>query len=159
MAEPDILDVLASLLETDRTFYNSARFLNYHREAITIAHQRNTAAILAILRNYMQDHTQTVMNITLPANWADPVSVVPTGAQIEAATSSVDGVEDTTCSICQESLTEGTQITACRHTFHTSCISEWFSLSPRCPMCRADIRETASVSGQTQPQENNPQES
>ena len=159
MAEPDILEVLSSLLETDRTFYNSARFLNQHREAITIAHQRNTAAILAILRNYMQGHTHTVMNITLPANWTEPIAIVPTAAHIESATSSVDDVEDTTCSICQEPVTEGTQINACRHTFHTSCISEWFSLSPRCPMCRADIRETASASGQMQPPENNPQES
>ena len=159
MTEPDILDVLSSLLETDRTFYSSARFLSMHREAITIAHQRNTASVLAILRNYMQGHTRTVMNITLPANWADPVAVIPTGAQIETATSSVDGIEDTTCSICQESVSAGTRINACRHTFHTSCISEWFSLSPRCPMCRADIRETASVSGQTQPRESNQRES
>jgi hypothetical protein len=33
-----------------------------------------------------------------------------------------------------------TRIRHCGHCFHSGCIGEWFSMNPRCPVCRHDIR-------------------
>ena len=149
MSDLDILDVLNTLLEADRTFLQTLRFLNSNREVLLAAQQRNTAAVLALLRTYVTSNTTTYTipitlprGMTLPTGWEEPVIVRPTAAQIEAATSfSSIPPTDTNCSICQDSLLEsGTRITHCGHVFHNTCIAEWFSRSVFCPMCRHDIR-------------------
>lgn len=149
MSDLDVLDVLNAMLETDRTFLQTLRFLNSNREVLLAVQQRNTAAVLAVLRLYMSSNTTTYTipitlprGMALPTGWDEPVVVRPTAAQIEAATSfSSIPPTDTNCSICQESLLEsGTRITHCGHVFHNTCISEWFTRSVFCPMCRHDIR-------------------
>ena len=79
----------------------------------------------------------------------DSVPVVPTQAQIAAATV-VETVTtpinlDDACAVCQEPYTEGTEtrrIRHCTHRFHKRCIDRWFQQHVGCPMCRHDIRNT-----------------
>ena len=159
------LDVLNSLLITDRAFYQNARFLNTGRERMMTTHQRNNAVILSLIRLSMandQLNATTVrfpINITIPAEntplptrWSDPVVVRPTDAQIRAATETVE-TDDSNCAICQENIdSEATRLVHCRHDFHTTCIAEWFTRSVHCPNCRHDIREV----GQPAPTSSDP---
>ena len=149
--EVGILDTLDSLLETERTFYQSVRILGANRaETIIETHQRNTAVLLGIIRSYMAvesplysvRYNVTVPN-TLPPGWNDPVVVHATPEQILAATETATPQDDSgNCAICQETLTTpATRIRHCGHSFHTTCISEWFTRSVHCPNCRHDIRD------------------
>jgi len=144
-----VLDVLQSMMESDRDFYQVLRFLSPNRQAALTFHQQNTAAILNILRVIVNPRRHTnvtytaTIPINLPAGWNDPVVVAPTAAEIRAATSTHAVVPpDLNCSICQEGITEpgSTRIVDCGHLFHPNCISEWFTRSVHCPMCRYDIR-------------------
>jgi len=143
MSDLDVLDVLNSMLETDRAFLQSLRFLSSNREVLLASQQRNTANILALLRIYMISGTNTTVTIpiSLPTGWNDPVVVHPTADQISAATTPIE-ISDYTCAICQEEI-EGSamRIRHCQHTFHNNCIAEWFTRSVHCPNCRHDIRE------------------
>ena len=143
----DVLDVLAQIMEAEEHFYEIVRFLDgHHRTHVVAAHQRNVSLSLAILREYMR--APTTMTITLPlggaadisGNFFDPVPGVPTPAQIRAATDIHVGVHDQNCAICQEPVECATRIRHCGHCFHSGCIGEWFSMNPRCPVCRHDIR-------------------
>ena len=143
MSNLDVLDVLNAMLETDRAFLQNLRFLSVDREALLSTQQRNTAALLAILRLYMISGSNTTLTIpiSLPTGWNDPVVVHPTSAQISAATTPIE-IRDCTCAICQEEIDgSGMRIRHCQHTFHNSCIAEWFTRSVHCPNCRHDIRE------------------
>lgn len=46
------------------------------------------------------------------------------------------------CSICLEEYNEGDRVSylQCSHNYHENCINRSFQLSPRCPICRQDIR-------------------
>jgi hypothetical protein len=75
------------------------------------------------------------------SRWEDPVPIIPTVEQLATGTEhSVQAPENTTCSICQEGMTRGVRLRHCGHFFHADCIDQWFTMSPRCPMCRHDIR-------------------
>jgi hypothetical protein len=77
----------------------------------------------------------------------DPVIVQPTVLQIQNATElkmADDTEEAEICSICQDRYTEGQairKIKHCDHSFHKSCIDEWFERNVHCPICRYDIRD------------------
>jgi len=150
--EVGILDVLDQILQTERIFYQSARILQAgRRETIIDTHQRNTAVILGLVRSYMAvesplysvRYNVTIPN-TLPPGWNDPIVVHATPEQILAATETSTPEDDSgNCAICQETLTNpATRIRHCGHSFHTTCISEWFTRSVHCPNCRHDIRES-----------------
>jgi hypothetical protein len=152
-----ILDTLDALLQTERTFYQSARILQAgRRENIIETHQRNTAVLLGLIRSYMAvesplysvRYNVTVPN-TLPPGWNDPIVVHATPEQIMSATETATPEDDSTnCAICQETLTSpATRIMHCGHSFHTTCISEWFTRSVHCPNCRHDIRDRTPSSG------------
>jgi hypothetical protein len=146
----DVLDVLSQLIEADRQFYGVVRFLDgHHRTHVVAAHQRNTNLSLLLLREYMRTSPVTNMTVTIPipaaafdasGNFFDPVPVVPTADQVRAATDTHIHVQDQTCAICQEPVECATRIRQCGHCFHSSCIGQWFSMNPRCPVCRHDIR-------------------
>jgi hypothetical protein len=145
-----ILDTLDALLHTERSFYQTLRLVDGRLENIIETHQRNTAVFLGIIRSYMAvesplysvRYNVTIPN-TLPPGWNDPVVVHATPEQILAATETSTPQDDSgNCAICQETLTNpATRIRHCGHSFHTTCISEWFSRSVHCPNCRHDIRE------------------
>jgi hypothetical protein len=146
----DVLDVLSQMIEADRQFYGVVRFLDgQHRTHVVAAHQRNSNLTLLLLREYMRTSPIANMTLTIPiptgaldasGNFFDPVPVVPTVDQIRAATESHVNIRDQTCAICQEPVECATRIRHCGHCFHSSCIGQWFSMNPRCPVCRHDIR-------------------
>jgi hypothetical protein len=151
-----ILDTLDALLQTERSFYQTLRLVDGRLENIIETHQRNTAVFLGIIRSYMAvespmysvRYNVTVPN-TLPPGWNDPVVVHATTEQIMAATEVSTPEDDSgNCAICQETLTSpATRIMHCGHSFHTTCISEWFTRSVHCPNCRHDIRDRTPSSG------------
>lgn len=155
MEEEDynVLRAIEDLLETERSFHQTIRFFDSaNRSQLTALHMRNTSLLLSILRQYMS-HSNLVQRSTInipinldaagmiAASFLDPVPVVPSQAQIAAATETGVSVSDTTCSICQEEVTNATRIRHCQHSFHSNCIAEWFGMNPRCPVCRHDIRD------------------
>ena len=149
LEEYSILEVLRDITAAEESFYRVTRFLDGRtRNHVVAAYLRNTSMKLQILQTYMS-HPQTttlVMNIPhdISGNFMESVPVVPSRNQIALATQSHVGVTDTTCSICQEPVTCATRIRECGHSFHGSCIDQWFSMNPRCPVCRHDIREQLS---------------
>jgi hypothetical protein len=75
----------------------------------------------------------------------DPVIIGLSSQQIEHATCPVEIAETSQdiCCICQESLhsSPSCQIRQCNHKLHRACATQWFTMSVRCPVCRADLRE------------------
>jgi hypothetical protein len=73
-----------------------------------------------------------------------PVVIRPTLQQIEGASAIVEiSNSQESCAICQELMNPSDRIrrlNQCRHMFHNNCILTAFSSSPRCPVCRNDIR-------------------
>jgi hypothetical protein len=160
MPDATILDVLANLLETEQTFIRSIRFFDSPRNELMQSHQRNTAAIINLLRAYMISRgTEATFTIPIrfpvpvgPSSWTDPVIVRPTAEQITEGTETGVSLHDENCAICQETITaQCTRLRHCGHIFHPNCISEWFTRSVFCPNCRHDIRETDPPEVQTPP--------
>jgi hypothetical protein len=157
--ELDMLDVLNSLTVTNRTFYSNIRYLDAAtRNNVVTLHERNTQFTLNLLRNYMnppRDIPRRNMIFNIPinldasGNFFDPIFVRPTAGQIANATEAPIALADTMCSICQEGVTSGTRIRHCGHCFHGECITQWFTLNTRCPVCRYDIREFTQSQRQT----------
>ena len=153
----DVLDVLSQLFETEEHFYEIVRFLDgQHRTHVVAAHQRNVSLALGLLRDYMRAPASMTITVPIPVgamdlsgNFFDPVPVVPTPAQIRAATDLHVAVQDQNCAICQEPVECATRIRQCGHCFHSGCIGEWFSMNPRCPVCRHDIRLQVSPRRET----------
>ncbi len=91
-----------------------------------------------------------IMN--MPRADMEPVQVRPDAQTIEQTTRlrpATAADESDTCSICQDTYTEGQAIrslTHCSHRFHKSCIDQWFEQNVHCPVCRFDIRETPAPS-------------
>lgn len=149
-----VLDALRDILETEASFFRTTRFLDGRtRNHLVAAYLRNTNLMLNLLQTYNAPPPQTttmVMNIPinlndLSGNFFDPVPVIPNRAQIQSAVETHIGVTNTVCSICQDSVTCATRIRHCGHCFHGSCIDQWFSMNPRCPVCRYDIRDGLST--------------
>jgi hypothetical protein len=160
MPEATILDVLQTMLETERTFLQTLRFLPDGRSTLVTSQQRNSSAIINLLRSYLIARgSEATFTIPIrfpvpvgPSSWSDPVVVRPTAQQITAATSVAGILNDDNCAICQE-IMDGpvTRINHCSHMFHPNCISEWFTRSVFCPNCRHDIRETGPPEVHTPP--------
>jgi hypothetical protein len=111
---------------------------------------------MPIVQNEMtgiyDDIYSTISNLIRPN--LEPVIVHPTPDQIDNATTLVmidtsqNEFEDEgeICSICQDGYTDGQavrKINHCDHSFHKSCIDEWFERNVHCPICRYDIRENS----------------
>lgn len=145
----DVLDLLHEIMETERAFFQVIRFLDSaSRNHLVAAQMRNTNIALTLLRTYAATPPVANMVFNIPVgqadasgNFFDPVPVVPTAQQVASATESNVEVGDTTCAICQENVTRATRIRACGHSFHDTCILQWFSVNTRCPVCRHDVRD------------------
>lgn len=85
------------------------------------------------------------MTFQIPMNWDEAVPVVATPQQIQhALVNTAVSNPPQNCAICQEDIqAQGVQLRNCHHHFHRGCISTWFTTSPRCPVCRNDIREAS----------------
>lgn len=146
--EPDelsVLDIIQEIMESDRSFHGIVRYLDVStRNNLVAAQLRNTNNAMALVRQFMTDPAPTTVVMNMPLNGAflDPVPVVPSPQQVNASLEMPVHVPETTCSICQETIDSAVRIRQCGHCFHNTCIRQWFSMNPRCPMCRIDIRET-----------------
>jgi hypothetical protein len=92
----------------------------------------------------------------LPNSFLEPVVVRPTPEQIESGSTRAFPAEEMTCAICQDAIPVNQmarRLNVCGHTFHISCIDQWFGRDVRCPTCRHDIREPAASSAQESSQE------
>jgi hypothetical protein len=76
-----------------------------------------------------------------------PVVVAPTPEIISANTELIDvsgaSLTQNICTVCQDAMRSPEvcrRLRACQHSFHRTCIDEWFRRSVFCPSCRHDIR-------------------
>ena len=147
--EYTVLEALRDIVASGESFNRITRFLDGRtRNHLVAAHLRNTSIMLHVLQTYMSREEVIAilpMNMDISGNFMDAVPVLPSRAQINDAMRTHVGVTDTTCSICQEPVTCASQIRNCGHCFHGSCIEQWFSMNPRCPVCRHDIRDGLST--------------
>lgn len=159
--EYTVLDAIHDVMETERTFHQTVRFLDSRtRNPIVAAQLRNTSVALEILRRYVaQPPTRTTMVMNIPLTldasgntFFDPVPVVPTREQLAAGTEThVDVPAGTVCAICQETVASATRIRQCGHMFHGECIGQWLQMNPRCPVCRHDVRDQRLLRRQPPP--------
>jgi hypothetical protein len=128
-----------------------------NRHALLTKYLENEMLYVGLLSRVYQNHLRNqlataVLTITLPESqnsFNEPVPVVPTQEQIEAALEAVDSTT-TNCAICQDAISSGgCRIRFCGHVYHRVCLADWFCLNSRCPVCRHDIREDQE--DQTQP--------
>lgn len=92
----------------------------------------------------MSDLLQTFLSATT----GEDVPVRPSDQDLAAATTllsfSTETVNQEGCAICTEDFGQGDslrRLNHCNHHFHRNCIDTWFIISPRCPICRHDVRE------------------
>ena len=86
------------------------------------------------------------------SDWWDPISVVPTQDQIDRAVergqfSEIPNPISNVCPIRQtefEPTDNVTRITRCGHVFGSDELTEWFTRSTVCPVCRCDIRDVSN---------------
>jgi hypothetical protein len=161
MSDDNILGILELMLEGRNGFLNNntLRALDYHtRNNIVSRYMLNDAAMLEflnrmyIVNNQNRNAPTTFVTLTLPnnPNLMESVVVTASSQQIESSLETIDS-QETACAICQDAIsTGGVRIRHCSHGFHRTCITNWFSMSVRCPVCRHDIRE-ANPGGQTSP--------
>lgn len=156
-----IIDLLHEMMEARTEFLtnDTIRAINYPARTTLIGRFLNTEQLVLELVNRIHstqiygDLTTALLTVTLPGgqlarNFSDPVPVTPSTNQINAGLESIE-TASSPCAVCQDPITSGgVRIRACRHEYHRSCISNWFSMSVRCPVCRYDIRE-AGQTGQT----------
>lgn len=115
----------------------------------------NEARMLRLLeRDSYTNLVSSFLNAQIPINvthggagangafW-DPVTVAASPTQQAAATADFTPPAESTdmCCICQDRLTvsQACKINQCQHSLHRSCATQWFSMSTRCPVCRASI--------------------
>ena len=144
-----VISVIRDLLEHDASFFRIAMGMQEpHRSRMMSNHSRMTHEVLNILKEIViptRPLPRFVVNIPLRGTGHqtafDDVLVTPTPAQMEDACEHDVTVEEGVCAVCQESVTLGTRLRNCLHTFHRGCITNWFAMSSRCPVCRDDVRE------------------
>lgn len=161
------MELLLLLARGRNEFFSNAniRLLNYPaRTGLMTRYMNSESFILELVNRLYSNHlystvANAVFTLALPARFNDPVVVAPSQLQINAALENHEN-PDAPCAICQEPITSGgVRIRQCQHSYHRSCISNWLSMSVRCPVCRYDIREvgqtgqTSSVSSETTAQE------
>ena len=165
MVDESILGILELMLEGRNNFLNNTTIRSIDHNARTNILSRymlNDAVMLDFLNRIYVNRAPntTVVHLTLPNNsFMEPVTVNASVQQIQDAIQNMTTNEGT-CAICQDAITSnGVQIRYCSHGFHRTCISNWFAMSVRCPVCRHDIREgnqaaqTSPVSSQTSVQQ------
>lgn len=151
--EEEILDLMEGLIEGRNDFFTRTIQLTPHaqRGNILSRFMMNELCYLEVLNRIYQNHNRnsTVVTLNIPSNFSDAVAVVPTPAQINSALENLTST-NSNCAICQDSISSGAcRIRQCGHVYHRSCISTWFGLNVRCPVCRHDIREENSQEDQS----------
>jgi hypothetical protein len=141
-----VIAVIRDHIESETTIFRTAVALaEPQRSRILANHSRMTQDILVIMRSLVappQPAQRFVVNIPFDVNAPefDPVHVTPSAAQLLEACEHDVNIEDGICAVCQDTLTSGTRLRNCLHSFHRNCITNWFGMSVRCPVCRDDVR-------------------
>lgn len=160
--------VLRSIVRNHGEFLDNEniRLINYSsRSVILTRYLNNETHMLEMLHRLYTQHllsnaANALLSLSIPTTtrFLEPVIVSPTTTQVNNSLQTIES-SDSPCAICQETISSnGVRLRSCRHDFHRSCISQWFSMSVRCPVCRHDIREegqanqTSAVSRQTSSQ-------
>jgi hypothetical protein len=102
--------------------------------------------IVELIRG-MGTGTQITATATVGGQQFEDVPVLPTQQQINENTTRQHPSEEAMCSICQDVMPINQMVRSlnfCGHSFHISCIDQWFSRNVHCPICRHDIRETGA---------------
>lgn len=126
----------------------------------------NNLSSVALLLNLMnqgisQERTSQQRSADAWRSFRAPVPVVPTVGDISGNTEIVPGSPSVTsiCTICQDRMYPAEtcrRLIPCQHTYHQSCIDQWFEQNVRCPTCRHDIRERGPAqTASTDPQSTN----
>jgi hypothetical protein len=152
MSDENILETLQLMLQARSDFLSNTtiRSLDYNTRASLISRfMNNDAALLEFLNRMYIINSQAraaptaFITLNMPtnnSNFMEPVVVAPTAQQIEGALVNMEEAEGT-CAICQDAIASGgCRIRQCTHEFHRACITNWFTMSVRCPVCRYDIR-------------------
>lgn len=114
-----------------------------HRNALRRHYENNPNITNEVLGSPI-DRTRGFLN-----SFLQPITVRPTQAQIENATSTlvygeiVDPI-NTSCPISLETFTETSEVTMikhCKHIFNRQNLMSWFNSNCKCPVCRYDIRD------------------
>jgi len=144
-------DILYGLIEGRNQFFS--RTINQMRpqtrDATMNRFMMNEMCLLELTNRIHQQSIRASQAasivMTLPlTNFFDPVHVEATQNQIQNATETLTTPPaDSQCAICQDNITtDATRIRSCGHMYHRNCITNWFTMSVRCPVCRHDIRST-----------------
>lgn len=157
MDEDSIFELLEELIDGRNVFLGRTigQLPHIQRANVATRFMANEAIYLNIITRLLSQerNNSTVVRFTIPSNFSEPVTVRPTTEQIETALQTIPN-STSNCAICQDSISyDGVKIRHCGHDFHRSCISDWFQINVRCPVCRQDIRDpvgqTPSVSTRT----------
>lgn len=149
--EEEILELLSELASGKTAFLTSTmnRIPYNDRTSAFNRFMANEFVYLQLANNILRNMNRNtdnsaVVTFTIPSNFSDPVLVRPTQEQIESALQTVEH-SNSTCAICQDLISfDGVKLRHCNHEFHRSCISSWFGINVRCPVCRHDIRDLAT---------------
>ena len=145
---PTVMEwVLHNLVGARTVFFN-----RWHHDNVSHHYLRNETRMLDMIDYFLvRNAVRTVaglnatVQIPIPQNFADPVIVAPTQAQMDAAFQVLEQNPEGACPICQEAYVPNAPVVRlrhCHHAFHQQCASAWYTMSVRCPLCRHDIRET-----------------
>ena len=147
---PDVLEMMEEMIMGRNNFFTDAtlRTIPFHQRPLILARYMNTEALYlefmnrVYLNNIQHRAAATALvTLTIPRTFMDPITVTASPLQISQ---SLEEFPTTTsnCAICQDLISSGgCRIRQCGHVYHRACISNWFSMSVRCPVCRHDIRE------------------
>ena len=160
--EEQILSILEGLIESRNTFFARTidRFRPTSRDGAFNRFLTSETLLLDLASRIYTNHfaPPPSLVINIPANFmdgafSDPVPVVPSASQI---TQNVEVLDMSipqalsSCAICQENIVDSaSRIRQCGHTYHSSCLTSWLSMSVRCPVCRHDIRESRAPASTT----------
>lgn len=156
--EQHLLELLEDMIEGRNDFFIRTIQLTPHqnRPQVLSRYMLNEVCILEFMNRIYQNNGTSITNtntatvtFTLPSNFSEPVAVIPTTAQITTALENIT-TSTNNCAICQDAISSGgCKIRHCGHEFHRNCLTNWFGISVRCPVCRHDIRNPLDASNQT----------
>ena len=147
-----MLELLSSLVEGRNDFFAQTmnRLRPQTRDAIMSRFLMNEISYLELINRLHASAVRraaatTLLTMNFPANFLDPIIVVPTPQQIQANIETLETVPpNTNCAICQDAVTSNaSRVRQCGHVYHSACLTSWLTMSVRCPVCRHDVRQAA----------------